>query len=145
MTLPVPLEDKLFVRVAWLNIRYNEEKRRSEVLYVRSPTGKLFFIPGGRLIEGLDEIDSLIKKIHLDLNIDLIRPTLKRCLSFRAPAFDKTEGTMVENHYYRADCHGVPMLTDEIDEIEWRPHGHGKEETEADKVALAMLKEASVI
>jgi hypothetical protein len=139
------MTEELFVRVAWLCIRQNEVLGINEVLYVRSPTGSVFFIPGGRVPERISHEQALIQKIKLDLNVDLVPNTLVKCLSFRAPAFGKQEGTMVENHYYRADYQGVLKTPQQIYELEWRSFGHGKDETEADQVALNRLHEDSII
>jgi hypothetical protein len=139
------VEEETFERVACLFIRENENTGAKEVLFVRSPSGAVFFIPGGRRIEGRKDDEVLTQKIKLDLGIDLVPETIEKYTSFAAPAFGKEEGTMVENHYFVAEYLGMLKLTPQIYEMEWRPYGHGKDITIADEAVMKRLHSEGII
>ena len=139
-----PVHEESFSRVACLFTRENEQTGFKEVLYVRSPDGKMFFIPGARRIEVPQESEDykakqdyqdklvLMQKMQLDLTVDLVFETIQKYTSFAAPAFGKEEGTMVENHYFFAEYKGRLRETPQIYQLEWRSYDFGRTSSEVE-------------
>jgi 8-oxo-dGTP diphosphatase len=136
--------DEYFERVAWICVRENNNGRK-EVLFVRSPDGDRFIIPGGRIKQGQDDEITLTEKIKLDISVDLVPDTIRLFTSFGASAYGKDLGVMVGNKYYFADHLGTIQTTPQIYVIKWIPHGADEELTEADTAVMQQLLNEGII
>jgi len=148
----MPEEDTI-PRVACLFIRETDAGAK-EVLFVRSPDGAAFFIPGGRRVEAKldedqEEVDKkvLARKMRLDLDVELVLDELTKYTSFAAPAFGKEEGVMVENKYFVAHSYlGLLKTTMQIYALAWRRYDSSMDDcTEADRAAMSLLREEGII
>jgi 8-oxo-dGTP diphosphatase len=150
------ITDEYFERAAWICVR-DSKRGVKEVLFVRSLTGDRLIIPGGRTQQDedynvldrdqKDERDklALIKKIKLDLTVDLVPETVRLFTSFGAPAYGKDEGVVVGNKYYFADHVGTIQKTPEVPFIEWLPIDTEEELTAADIAVMRQLYKEGII
>ena len=136
--------DEYFERVAWICVRENDRTKK-EVLFVRSPDGDRFMIPGGRTKKGQDDKLTLAEKIKLDLTVDLVPDTIRLFTSFGASAYGKDMGVMVGNKYYFADHLGMIQTTPQIYFIAWLPFETDEELTEADIAVMLQLRNEGII
>ncbi len=143
-TEPAVVEES-FPRVAWLYIKSMGNSSYGKVLFVRSPEGKAFIIPGARLPEGACPTRVLEDKIQLDLNVRLDRQTIQLYKSFQAPAFGKEEGVMVENKFYISNCFGTPMCTPQIYELAYLGYDDPRIQTDIDRSIMEMLFKEGII
>jgi len=109
-------------------------------LVARSKGKTAFFTPGGKREAGESDEEALLREIKEELNVDLVRSSIKMYGIFQAQAFGKPEGTMVRMTCYEAAYEGVPSPTNEIEELRWI----SSKDMEQDKGLLSITGEMIV-
>lgn len=133
--------EETIVRLSWILIR------QRKVLFVRSPEGEVFFDPGGRKVEGTNNLQVLAAKIHHDLGLELDTDSaIETSFTFAAPAYGKDDEVMVEMHCYMTDYAGelnpVPAF---IAEMGWFTSNDMRKTSPAGRAILQYLEKEGLI
>lgn len=94
-----------------------------KVLLVLCKGKNAFYMPGGKLDQGEDEIQALIRESKEELSIDVVPETVKHYGTFQAQAYGKPEGVIVSTICYHADIKGKPKPTSEVEKVRFFSHG----------------------
>mmetsp|Transcript_25528 Transcript_25528/g.33851 ORF Transcript_25528/g.33851 Transcript_25528/m.33851 type:complete len:161 (-) Transcript_25528:63-545(-) len=93
--------------------------RNRQQLVARSRGKNVFYTPGGKRELGESDEDALCRECLEELDVKLIRPSIKPYGVFQAQAFGKPEGTMVRMSCYSADYEGTLTASEEVEELRW--------------------------
>lgn len=132
-------EPKLIDKIA---ILYIKDKK---VLSSRSKGKDTYYFPGGKREGSETDMETLIREIKEEMNVDIIPSSVTYYGTFEAQAHGKAEGVIVNMTCYTADFDGEPVASNEIEELRW----FGKEGAEisspVDKLIYADLLNRGLI
>lgn len=131
--------DQLIDKLAWIRI----ENRK--VLGARSFGKNAFYAPGGKREYKETDEEALVREIKEELNVHLIKSSLKHFGNFQAQAHGKSAGTEVKMTCYLADYEGKLEPTSEIEEIKWLDYSDYQELPPVDQVIFDYLKLINLI
>ena len=115
------------------------------VLMARSKGNDKFYIPGGKRENGESDEQALMREVKEELDIDLVRDSIKYIEQFEAQAHRQPEGVKVKMTCYDADYTGVIKASGEIEEIQWLKHVDRFKCGYVDIVIFDWLKEKNLI
>ena len=98
--------------VAWLHVE------NGKVLCVRTRGKDKFYIPGGKIDQGENPEDALIREIKEELNITLSKETIQPVVNITAEAHG-FNGVQVEMQCFFATHKGAISVNAEIEEMKW--------------------------
>lgn len=104
---------KLIDKIALLYIR------DKKVLGSRSKGKDTFYFPGGKREGKETDIETLVREIKEEMNVDIIPSSVKYYGVFEAQAHGKAEGIVVKMTCYTADFDGDMIASNEIEELRW--------------------------
>src|SRR3989344_6357206 len=87
-----------------------------KLLMVRKYNEPHFIMPGGRIIEGETEENTLERELKEELNVKLL--SMKFFRSWEAPHF-RDKNKIVKMDTYFVEIEGNPKATEEINELKW--------------------------
>jgi 8-oxo-dGTP pyrophosphatase MutT (NUDIX family) len=90
-----------------------------KILKTRSKGKGKYYFPGGKREEGETDIETLIREIKEELNVDILPASVNYYGTFTAQADGKADGIQVQITGYTATFTGTPQPTSEIAEIAW--------------------------
>ena len=99
--------------LAWICI----DKRK--VLCARTIGNDIFYLPGGKRQPGESNWEGIFREVKEELNVSLIKETLKECLVVKEKAHGFSAPTWVEMRCFTADYQGDLTASSEIEEIAW--------------------------
>ncbi len=102
----------LIKSVAWLHVE------NGKVLCVRTKGKDKFYIPGGKIDQGENAENALIREISEELSITLSKETIIPAVKITAEAHGFT-GSKVEMQCFFATHAGSISINSEIEEIKW--------------------------
>lgn len=122
--------------------------KNKKLLLVRPKSKKIFYMPGGKLDEGEDNLKALVREIKEEVQLDIDPKTIDFYGVFEAQAYGKDKGVMVRVHCYTANHSGNVQSSSEIDEITYFSHGEyvsGFDPAPAVKLILDDLKKKGLV
>lgn len=121
--------------------------KEKKLLLVRPKGKKIFYMPGGKLDDGEDNLRALVREIKEEVNINIDPKTIDFYGVFEAQAYGKDKGVMVRVHCYTASHSGNIQSSSEIDEVAFS-HGEyvkGLDPAPAVKLILDDLKKKGLV
>ena len=134
--------NKIIETVALIHIK------GKKLLLVRPKSKKIFYMPGGKLDEGEDNLRALVREIKEEVNVKIYPKTVDFYGTFEAQAYGKDKGIMVRVHCYTANHSGEVQSSSEIDEVAYFSHAeymNGIDPAPAVKLILNDLKKKGLI
>lgn len=134
--------NKIIETVALIHIK------GKKLLLVRPKSKKIFYMPGGKLDEGEDNLRALVREIKEEVQLDIDPKTVDFYGVFEAQAYGKDKGVMVRVHCYTASHTGEVQSSSEIDEVAYFSHGeyvNGLDPAPAVKLILDDLKKKGLV
>jgi ADP-ribose pyrophosphatase YjhB (NUDIX family) len=93
-----------------------------KLLLVKPKSKKLFYMPGGKLDIGENNLQALVREIKEEIQLDIDPETVTFYGIFEAQAYGKEKGVMVHIHCYMASHTGDIQSSSEIDEVTYFSH-----------------------
>ena len=90
-----------------------------KVLCARTKGNNIFYLPGGKRQPGESNWEGISREVKEELNVSLVKETLKEHLVVQEKAHGFVEPTWVEMRCFTADYKGNIVATSEIAEIAW--------------------------
>src|SRR3972149_1380856 len=122
--------------------------RGKKLLWVRPKSKKIFYMPGGKLDDGEDNLKALIREIKEEVRLDIDPKTVDFYGVFEAQAYGKDKGIRVRVHCYTASHTGEVQSSSEIDEVAYFSHAQyvdGLDPAPAVKLILDDLKKKGLV
>lgn len=107
------LNNSIITTVAYIHI---VDKR---LLLCRAKKHKGFYMPGGKHEEGENDIETLIREVKEEIDVNLVPSSLKYYGTFEAQAYAKPKGVMVRIICYVGDHKGTIKVSGEIGELKF--------------------------
>ena len=104
---------KYIDKVAWLLIKDNK------ILSTRSKGKDTFYIPGGKRELDETDIETLVREIKEELDVDIIQDSVNYYGTFIAQSHGDIKGLMVKMTCYVASYKGLLTASSEIAEYQW--------------------------
>lgn len=92
--------------------------KNKKLLAVREHDEDVFYSVGGRVEADESDIDCLIREVREEINVDLVKNSIKFLHEFEYPQAKETDATL-NIKLYQADIIGTPRIGAEIAEIEY--------------------------
>ncbi len=118
------------------------QTKNGQVLSTRSKGKTKFYIPGGKREEGESDEQTLIREISEELDVRIIKETIKYFGTFRAQSDGAKEGVIVKMTCYKAEYKGVLIPSSEIEEVRWLNYKNVNIISAVDKKIFKFLKDA---
>ena len=118
------------------------QTKNGQVLSTRSKGKTKFYIPGGKREEGESDEQTLIREISEELDVRIIKETIKYFGTFRAQSDGAKEGVIVKMTCYKAEYKGVLKPSSEIEEVRWLNYKNVNIISAVDKKIFKFLKDA---
>jgi 8-oxo-dGTP pyrophosphatase MutT (NUDIX family) len=117
------------------------------VLSVRSKGNAAYYIPGGKRKGKETDQEALIREVKEELNVDLIKKTIKHFKDFETQAHNKLKGVIVKMSCYTAKFKGEPKASNKIEEVVYLKHNYRYEQNcpPVGKLVLDYLKNKNLI
>jgi 8-oxo-dGTP diphosphatase len=119
--------------------------KNKKILSTLSKGKDTYYIPGGKREENETDEQTLIREIKEELNVDIIKDTIKYYGKFEAQAHGKQEGIIVKMTCYTADFTGEIMPSSEIEKIEWLEYQDLDKIAPVDKLIFKDLLDKGII
>ena len=116
-----------------------------KVLSTLSKGKDTYYFPGGKREGGESDIETLVREIKEELNVDIITDTAKHYGTFSAQAHGKGEGIVVQMTCYTAEFDGEAEASSEIQELRWMEYTDIDKVSPVDKLIFNDLKEKGLI
>tara|TARA_B110000027_G_C15951367_1_gene225741 strand:+ start:122 stop:520 length:399 start_codon:yes stop_codon:yes gene_type:complete len=104
---------KIIDKIAWLQIK------NGKILSTRSKGKDTFYIPGGKRELGETDIDTLVREIKEELDVEIIKDSANYYGTFIAQSHGDISGVMVNMTCYMASYIGLLRASSEIAEYQW--------------------------
>ncbi len=118
------------------------QTKNGQILSTRSKGKTKFYIPGGKREKGESDEQTLIREISEELDVKIIKESIKYLGTFRAQSDGAKEGVIVKMTCYQAEYEGVLKPSSEIDEIRWLNYKDLDLISAVDKKIFKFLKDA---
>lgn len=116
-----------------------------KILSTLSKGKDTYYIPGGKREGKETDVQTLIRECKEELNIDIIKDTIKYYGTFEAQAHGKAEGILVKMTCYMASFEGNVQPSSEIQEIKWLTYNDLNKISPVDKLIFKDLYEKGLI
>lgn len=119
-----------------------------KLLLVRPKSKRIFYMPGGKLDAGEDNLKALIREIKEEINLNIDPKTVDFFGTFEAQAYGRDKGVIVRVHCYTANHTGEVRSSSEIDEVAYFSHEeyvNGFDPAPAVKLILNDLKKKGLV
>lgn len=100
-------------KIAWLLIKDNK------ILSTRSRGKDTFYLPGGKREPGETDIQTLVREIKEELDVDIIKESVNYYGTFIAQSHGNIKGVMIKMTCYLASYKGLLTASSEIAEYQW--------------------------
>ena len=117
------------------------QTKNGQVLSTRSKGKTKFYIPGGKREKGESDEETLIREISEELDVKIIKESIKYFGTFRAESDGAKEGVIVKMTCYKAEYEGVLKASSEIEEIQWLNYQDLEIISAVDKKIFQFLKD----
>ncbi|MFD2743980.1 MULTISPECIES: NUDIX hydrolase [Sphingobacterium] len=121
-------------KVAWICIA---DKR---VLSTRSKNRTVYYFPGGKREQQESDVRCLEREVKEELNVDIIRSSIRFLDVFEAQADQSKAGVVVRMRCYFADFEGSLRPSNEVECFEWLQHRDKYKTSAVDQVIMDHLK-----
>ena|ERR1700757_1668514 len=121
---------------------YLEDRK---VLETRSVGKDKWYIPGGKRETGESDIQALTREVKEELDVDILKDTVKLYGVFEAQAHGKAEGMIVRMTCYVADFTGELKPTSEVEELDYFTFADKDRTSPVDKLIFDDLKQKNLI
>lgn len=105
-----------FITVGYIYIENNK------ILLVKSFKHNAYYVPGGKLEAGEDEVSAIIREVKEEIDVDLDHQSIKHYGDFTNQAHDEPKGTQVSIVCYTAKHQGNPKPSNEIEKMQYFSH-----------------------
>lgn len=95
------------------------EIKDRKLLVARNRGKTVWLTPGGKRNEGESDIETLVREVKEELDVDIIPETAQHYGTFEAQAYGKPPGTNVRIACYTASYRGILKPCAEVEEIWW--------------------------
>jgi 8-oxo-dGTP pyrophosphatase MutT (NUDIX family) len=122
--------------------------RDRKLLLAFSKNKRAFYLPGGKTDEGETPVQSLIREIKEELDIDLLPERLSWYTHITAPAYGELNGTIMEQECYRYELEEEPRPSAEIGPVRFfdcDSYAHEPEQVPGVVQILAQLKKEGLV
>jgi 8-oxo-dGTP diphosphatase len=126
-------------KLAWFCIK------NKKILGARSKGQTVYYLPGGKRDPGESDQDALIREIHEELSVKLIRETLRHIHTFQGQAHGKPEGVLVQLSCYAGDFQGEIKASAEIEEVSWLSFAERDQCSATMQMVLDWLKDKNLL
>lgn len=116
-----------------------------QILGTLSKGKDTFYLPGGKREIGETDVETLVREIKEELDVDIKKETVEYYGEFEAQAHGKTEGIIVKMTCYIANIEGDPKASSEIQEIKWLKYSDIDKVSMVDKLIFKDLLEKGLI
>ena len=130
---------KYIDKVAWLLIKDNK------ILSTRSKGKDTFYIPGGKRELGETDIQTLVREIKEELDVDIIKESVNYYGTFTAQSHGDIKGVMVKMTCYLASHKGLLTASSEIVEYRWLSSDDIEIISHVDKLIFFSLLKSEII
>lgn len=103
----------LIDKLAWIYIKDRK------ILSTRSKGKDAWYIPGGKREKGEIDLQTLVREVKEEMDVELIVDSIKYFDTFKAQAHGKPEGVFVQMTCYTGDYKGELKPSAEIEEMSW--------------------------
>jgi len=130
---------KIIDKIAYIYIKDNK------VLSTLSKGKDTYYLPGGKRENNETDIETLLREIKEELDVNIKKETIKHYGNFEAQAHGKAEGIIVKMTCYTADFEGELKASAEIQEITWLQYKDIDKVSPVDKLIFKDLLDKGLI
>lgn len=127
---------KIIDKIAFIDLK------NGQILSSRSKGKSVYYIPGGKREPGESDVESLVREVKEELDVQIVPESAKYLGTFSAQADGHPKGVIVQMTCYEAEYNGVLKASSEIAEIKWLNYSDMDIIAAVDKVIFNHLKEA---
>ena len=111
------------------------------ILSTRSKNKDKYYIPGGKREYGETDIQTLVREVKEELDVDVIESSTELLGIYEAQAHGKNDGVLVKMTCYTADFIGELKASSEIAELVWLSFSDIEFVSPVDKIIFLDLHE----
>lgn len=126
-------------KLGWI---YIKDKK---ILATRSKGKDVYYIPGGKREKEETDKEALVREVKEELGIELIPESIKFISKFKAQAYGRSKGTILQMTCYSGDFKGEMAPSSEIEEMSWLNYDYKEKATPMLKIILDWLEEKGLI
>ena len=130
---------KLIDKIALI---YVKDKR---ILCTLSKGKDIYYLPGGKREKDESDTDTLLRECKEELNVEIIKDTIRHYITFESQAHAKDEGILVKMTCYIADFNGDIKPSSEIESINWLNCNDLEKISQVDKLIFDDLNKKGLI
>lgn len=119
--------------------------RDGKILSSRSCGKEVFYIPGGKREGEETDLQTLIREIREEMDVEIRKDTVRFYGIFEAQAHGHQEGVLVRMTCYTADFTGSPKPSGEIAELVWLTMENMDRISPVDQLIFRDLKEKGLL
>lgn len=119
--------------------------KNNKILVTLSKGKDTYYLPGGKREGNESDSETLIRECKEELNINIIKETIKYYGTFKAQAHGKAEEILVKMTCYIADFEGEIKASSEIEETNWLDYNDLDKISPVDKLIFKDLYEKKLI
>lgn len=116
-----------------------------KILSTRSKGKDKWYFPGGKREPGETDMQTLVREIREELNVEVLENTVRFYGKFDAQAHGKAEGVIVRMTCYTACIKGDLLANNEIEEIRWIDSSFIDCVSPVDRIIITDLKSRKLI
>lgn len=111
----------------------------------RTKGKELYYLPGGKIEAGEDEVAAIIRECKEELNIDLVAETIEKFCCFEAPAYGYAEPRIVIMNCYLFAYTGQIQASAEIEDVFWACSADMHKLAPAAQVLMRVLNQKNLV
>lgn len=115
------------------------------ILHTRSKGRDVFYLPGGEREKGESDVQTLMREVREEMQVELIPDSMSFVGKFRAQAHGKPKGTIVQITCYMAGFKGDPVPDSEVEEIAWLAYEDKEKTSLVDQLLFDHLREKGLL
>ncbi len=104
---------RLIDKIAFIEIK------NGKILSTRSKGKDKYYIPGGKRDPGENDMETLVREVKEELDVDIIPTSAQYIGTFKAQADSHADGIIVKMTCYGAAYTGELRASSEIEEVRW--------------------------